>query len=69
MQHEVRPMRTANGNAPVEQVSYLRRQAEFCLRTSQACSNRTIAEDWTLMAAEFHTRALRFEFDGALTSS
>jgi len=53
----------------VEQVSYLRRQAEFCLRTSQACSNRTVAEDWTLMAAEFHARALRFEFDGALTSS
>jgi hypothetical protein len=58
-------MRASNPNAPVEPISYLRRQAEFCLRTSRACSDRAAAERWELMAAEFHARSLRVEFDVA----
>ncbi len=41
--------------------AYLRRQAEVCLRLSQFCSDPLVIEH-LLMAAEFHTRALRAEF-------
>jgi len=59
----------SNPNAPVEPIGYLRRQAEFCLRASRACSDRAAAECWELMAAEFHARALRVEFDGVFQGS
>ena len=59
---EVPVMMTSNGNERAEQIRYLRRQAEFCLRTSLACANSAIADDLTLLAAEFHARAQRVEF-------
>jgi hypothetical protein len=42
---------------------YLRRQAETCLRLSQFCSDPTVIQHLRVMAAEFHTRALRAEFE------
>ena len=56
-------MLTSSRNGRAEQVSYLRRQAEFCLRTSLLCLDRATAEDLKLLAAEFHARAQRVEFD------
>jgi len=58
-----------SGNPLADQTNYLRRQAEFCLWTSEACSDRAAADDWILLAAEFHTRALRFELDDVVLSN
>ena len=60
---EVHAMMTLGGNGRAEHISYLRRQAEFCLRTSQLCSNSAAADDLKLLAAEFHARAQRVEFE------
>ena len=46
---------------------YLRRRAEFCIRMSHLCGDQPVAENLNLMAAEFHARALRAEFDLAVT--
>jgi hypothetical protein len=46
----------------MENTSYLRRQAVFCLRLSRFCSDRPMAEHLRFMAAGFHERALRAEF-------
>jgi hypothetical protein len=46
----------------MENTSYLRRQAAFCLRLSRFCSDRPMAEHLRFMAAGFHERALRAEF-------
>jgi hypothetical protein len=46
---------------------YLRRRAEFCIRLSHLCTDPPAAENLNVMAAEFHARALRAEFDLALT--
>ena len=42
--------------------AYLRRQATFCLRMSQLCSDSLVAEYLKFKAAEFHETALRAEF-------
>jgi hypothetical protein len=49
----------------MEDVGYLRRQAIFCLRLSEFCSDPPIAAHLTFKAAQFHERALRAEFAAA----
>jgi hypothetical protein len=46
----------------MENTAYLRRQATFCLRLSQLCSDPPLAEYLRFRAAEFHEKALRAEF-------
>jgi hypothetical protein len=47
----------------MEHTAYLRRQAEFCLNLSRFSSDRPLTEHLQSMAAEFHAKALRAEFD------
>jgi hypothetical protein len=47
----------------METTSYLRRQAAFCLRLSDFCSDEQIADHLRCKAADYHQRALRAEFD------
>jgi hypothetical protein len=44
---------------------YLRRQAALCLNLSKSCPDAQVAEHLDLMAAEFHARALKAEFETA----
>jgi len=46
----------------MENSGYLRRQAAFCLRLSQFCSDPPIATHLRFQAAQFHERALKIEF-------
>lgn len=52
----------------MENTPYLRRQAAYCLRLSQFCSNDPAAERFSAMAAEFHAQALRAEFQAQFAS-
>jgi hypothetical protein len=47
----------------MEHTAYLRRQAEFCLNLSRFSSDRPLTERLRNMAAEFHARALKAEFE------
>jgi len=47
----------------METSSYLRRQAAFYLRLSEFCPDEPIAEHLRSKAADYHQRALRFEFN------
>ena len=47
----------------METSSYLRRQAAFCLRLSDFCSDELVADHLRSKAADYHLRALRAEFD------
>jgi hypothetical protein len=49
----------------MENTAYLRRQALFCLRLSQVCSD-PFAEHLRFKAAEYHEKALRTEFEAEL---
>ena len=52
---------------PMENAAYLRRQALFCLRLSQLCSDDyPLAEHLRGRAKEYHERALRTEFEAEL---
>jgi hypothetical protein len=42
---------------------YLRQQAETCLRLSQRSSNRAMAAELRVMAAEFFSKAVQVEND------
>jgi len=46
----------------MDDMSYLRRQAALCLNLSESCPDAQVAEHLHLMAAEFHARALKAEF-------
>jgi hypothetical protein len=51
----------------MENTAYLRRQALFCLRLSQLCSDdRPLADHLRGKAAEYHEKALRTEFEAEL---
>jgi len=50
---------------PTDHTTYLRQQAELCLRASQSCSGDPMAADLEYMAAEFHAMAIRAEFECA----
>jgi len=47
----------------MEHTAYLRRQAEFCLNLSRFSSDRPLTEHLQSMAAEFHAKALKAEFE------
>jgi hypothetical protein len=47
----------------METTDYLRRQAAFCLRLSELCSDKPIADHLRFKAADYHQRALRAEFE------
>jgi hypothetical protein len=47
----------------METTASLRRQAAFCLRLSEFCSDEVLANHLQFKAAEYHDRALRSEFD------
>jgi len=47
----------------METTSYLRRQAAFCLRLSEHCSDALVADHLRSQAATYHQRALRAEFE------
>ena len=47
----------------METTSHLRRQAAFCLRLSDFCSDAVLANHLRFQAADYHQRALRAEFD------
>jgi hypothetical protein len=48
---------------PMENISSLRRQAAFCLRFAELCSDKQLANHLQFKAAEYHQRALRSEFN------
>jgi hypothetical protein len=52
----------------MDRTPYLRRQAALCLNLSQSCSDAQVAEHLDLMAAEFHSQALRAEFQAEFNS-
>jgi len=47
----------------MENASFLRRQAEFCLRLSQLCTDALVIDHLTRKAAQYHEEALRTEFE------
>jgi hypothetical protein len=47
----------------METATYLRRQAAFCLRLSEFCTDDPMADRLRFQAADYHQRALRSEFD------
>ena len=47
----------------LETTSYFRRQAAFCLRLSEFCSDQLVANHLRFKAADYHQRALTAEFD------
>ena len=47
----------------MEMTAYFRRQAAFCLRLSDFCSDSHMADHLRFKAAEYHQQALRAEFD------
>jgi hypothetical protein len=47
----------------MESASFLRRQAEFCLRLSHLCPDDLVATHLTRKAAQYHEKALRTEFE------
>jgi hypothetical protein len=47
----------------METTALLRRQAAFCLRLSDFCSDGLMADHLRSKAAEYHHRALQAEFD------
>jgi hypothetical protein len=57
----------------MEYIASLRRQAAFCLRFAEFCSDEQLANHLQFKAAEYHQRALRSEFnlqhDGATGAS
>jgi hypothetical protein len=49
---------------PMDNPTYLRRQALFCLRLAQLCpDDPPLAEHLRRKAAEYHEKALRTEFE------
>jgi hypothetical protein len=46
----------------MDYTAHLRRQAEFCLRLSQSCSDQPISRHLGFLAARYHETALRAEF-------
>jgi|SRR5215211_465990 len=46
----------------MDETPYLRRQAVLCFNLAKSCSDAQVAEHLEAMAAEFHARALRAEF-------
>jgi len=46
----------------MDKTARLRRQAEFCLRLSQFCSDQPISRHLSGLAASYHEAALRAEF-------
>jgi hypothetical protein len=55
--------RHGEGPNPMENASFLRRQAEFCLRLSQLCTDALVVDHLTRKAAQYHEEALRTEFE------
>ena len=47
----------------MENASFLRRQAEFCLRLSRLCPDDLVVDHLTRKAAQYHEKALRTEFE------
>jgi len=47
----------------MENASFLRRQAEFCLRLSELCPDDLVVDHLTRKAAQYHEKALRTEFE------
>jgi len=47
----------------MEQTAYLRRQAEYCLQLSRLYVDEPMTDELRTLAAEFHTRALRAEYE------
>jgi hypothetical protein len=47
----------------MENASFLRRQAEFCLRLCQLCPDDLIVDHLTRKAAQYHEKALRTELE------
>src|SRR5262245_28666168 len=52
----------------MDDTPYLRRQAALCLNLSRWCSDAQLAEHLDLIAAEFHTLALKTEFQAEFDS-
>ena len=50
----------------MENTTYLRRQALFCLRLSRLCPDDALVNHLTRKAAEYHEKALRTEFEAEL---
>jgi hypothetical protein len=50
----------------MENTAYFRRQALFCLRLSEFCSDPPLAEHLRFKAAEYHEKALMAEFEAEL---
>ena len=46
----------------MDKTARLRRQAEFCLRLSQLCSDEPVSRHLSFLAAHYHEVALRAEF-------
>jgi hypothetical protein len=53
----------------MDKTIHLRRQAEFCLRLSQLCSDQPISRHLSGLAASYHEAALRAEFAVSLPES
>jgi hypothetical protein len=52
----------------MDETPYLRRRAALCLNLSRSCSDAQLAEQLDLIAAEFHARALKSEFQAEYDS-
>jgi hypothetical protein len=52
----------------MENASFLRRRAEFCLRLSRLCPDALVVDHLTRKAAQYHEEALRAEFEVELES-
>ena len=50
----------------MENASFLRRKAEFCLRLSLLCPDELVAAHLARKAAQYHEKALRTEFEVGL---
>jgi len=46
----------------MDNTARLRRQAEFCLRLSQFCSDQPMSQHLSFLAARYHEKALQAEF-------
>jgi hypothetical protein len=47
----------------MENASFLRSQAEFCLRLSRLCPDDLLVDHLIRKAAQYHEKALRTEFE------
>ena len=56
-------IRRCSREGPMETTSFFRRQAAFCLRLSDFCSDELIANHLRSQAADYHQRALWAEYN------